>query len=152
MRTALQAADTGHVVYSTIHTTNAAQTVQRIIALFPTTERDLILLQLAENLEAVVCQRLAKTTDGKNRVPVVEIMRSSPTIRKLLREGEWSALPSAMAGQEQGMQLFDQHLAKLWKAEIIAGREALRLATNPEALAMIMRGVSTKDLEGGLVG
>ncbi|MFG0284534.1 MAG: type IV pilus twitching motility protein PilT [Phycisphaerales bacterium JB039] len=151
MRTALQAADTGHLVFSTIHTTNASQTVQRIIAMFPPDERELLLQQLAGNLEGIISQRLAKTRDGKSRVPAVEIMRSSPVIRKLLREGEYASIPRAIAGREQGMQLFDQHLAWLWKAEIISGTEALRLATNPEAVSMVMKGVSTADLAGGVL-
>ncbi len=152
MRTALQAADTGHVVYSTIHTTNAAQTVQRMIALFPPSERELLLIQLAGNLEAVISQRLARTANGKDRIPVVEIMRNTPVVRKLLREGDSQSLPKAIANQDSGMQLFDQHLAKLWQAEIISGTEALRLASNPEALNMIMRGLSTRDLAASLVG
>ena len=152
MRTAIQAADTGHAVYSTIHTTNASQTVQRMVALFPPDERDLLLQQLAGNLEAVISQRLAKTVDGKDRIPVVEIMRSTPVIRKLLREDEITGISKAIASQEQGMQLFDQHLANLWRAEIISGTEALRLATNPEAMNMIMRGLSTRDLATQLVG
>ncbi|MHC4429581.1 MAG: type IV pilus twitching motility protein PilT [Planctomycetota bacterium] len=152
MRTALQAADTGHAVYSTIHTTNAAQTVQRMIALFPPEERDLLLIQLAGNLEAVISQRLGRTISRKERIPVVEIMRNTPVVRKIILDGEPKALPKAIANQDQGMQLFDQHLAKLWKAEIISGTEALRLATNPEALNMIMRGLSTRDLASSLVG
>ena len=152
MRTAMQAADTGHVVYSTIHTTNAAQTVQRMIALFPPEERELLMMQLSANLEAVISQRLARTVNKKGRVPVVEIMRSTPVIRKVLEKGEPNLLPKAIANQEQGMQLFDQHLAWLWRAEVISGTEALRLASNPEALAMIMRGLSTRDLATSLVG
>jgi len=152
MRTALQAADTGHAVYSTIHTTNAAQTIQRMIALFPPEERDLLLIQLAGNLEAVISQRLARTISRKDRIPVVEIMRNTPVVRKIILDGEPKLLPKAIANQDQGMQLFDQHLAKLWKAEIISGTEALRLATNPEALNMIMRGLSTRDLASSLVG
>ena len=152
MRTALQAADTGHVVFSTIHTTNASQTVQRMIALFPPDERELLIIQLAANLEAVISQRLAKTHDGKNRIPVVEVLRNTPVVRKILLEGNPRALPKAMANGDNGMQLFDQHLARLWKAEIISGTEALRLASNPEALAMIMRGLSTRDLAASLVG
>jgi twitching motility protein PilT len=152
MRTALQAADTGHVVYSTMHTTNASQTVQRMIALFPPAERDLLRIQLAGNLEAVISQRLAKTRNGKDRLPVVEVMRNTPVVRKNLAEEDPSLLPKAIANQDSGMQLFDQHLAKLWKAELISGTEALRLATNPEALAMIMRGLSTRDLAASLVG
>ena len=152
MRTALQAADTGHVVYSTMHTTNAAQTVQRMIALFPPAERDLLLMQLAANLEAVISQRLARCRNGKDRIPVVEIMRSTPVVRKVILDGDPKSLPKAIANQDQGMQLFDQHLAKLWKAEIISGTEALRLATNAEAISMIMRGLSTRDLATSLVG
>ncbi len=152
MRTALQAADTGHVVYSTIHTTNASQTVQRMIALFPPDERELLIIQLAANLEAVISQRLAKTHEGNNRIPVVEVLRSTPVVRKILLEGDPRSLPKAMANGDSGMQLFDQHLAKLWKAEIISGTESLRLASNPEALAMIMRGLSTRDLAASLVG
>ncbi len=152
MRTALQAADTGHVVYSTIHTTNASQTIQRTIALFPPDERELLVIQLAANLEAVISQRLAKTHDGKNRIPVIEVLRSTPVVRKILLEGDPRSLPKAMANGDSGMQLFDQHLARLWKAEIISGTESLRLASNPEALAMIMRGLSTRDLAASLVG
>ena len=152
MRTALQAADTGHAVYSTIHTTNASQTVQRMIALFPPQERDLLLIQLAGNLEAIISQRLARTINKKDRIPVVEIMRNTPVVRKIILEGNPKALPKAIANGDGGMQLFDQHLAKLWKAEIISGTEALRLASNPEALEMIMRGLSTRDLAASLVG
>jgi twitching motility protein PilT len=152
MRTGLQAADTGHVVYSTMHTTNAAQTVQRMIALFPPDERELLLLQLAANLEAVISQRLARCRNVRDRIPAVEILRNTPVVRKIILEGNPKTLPQAMANGDQGMQLFDQHLAKLWKAEIISGTEALRLATNPEALNMIMRGLSTRDLAASLVG
>jgi len=152
MRTALQAADTGHIVYSTMHTTNAAQTVQRLIALFPPDERDLLRMQLAANLEAVISQRLAKTRKGHDRVPVVEVMINTPVVRKIIAEEDLSLLPKAIASQENGMQLFDQHLTKLWKAELISGTEALRLATNPEAVGMVMRGLSTRDLATSLVG
>ena len=152
MRTALQAADTGHVVYSTMHTTNATQTVQRLMAIFPPDERDLLTMQLATNLEAVISQRLAKTYNGKDRIPVVEILRNTPVVRKMISEGKPGAVAKAMASGEQGMQLFDQHLAKLWQAEVIHGTEALRLATNPEAISMIMRGLSSRDLASSLVG
>jgi twitching motility protein PilT len=152
MRVALQAADTGHIVYSTMHTTNATQTVQRMIALFPPDERDLLRMQLAANLEAVISQRLAKTRNGKDRLPVVEVMRNTPVVRKIIAEQEPTALSQAIANQDAGMQLFDQHLSKLWKAELISGTEALRLATNPEAIAMSMRGLSTRDLQTSLVG
>jgi twitching motility protein PilT len=151
MRTALQAADTGHTVYSTMHTTNAPQTVQRMIALFPPEERDLLRMQLAMNLEAVISQRLAKCRDGKSRLPVIEVMRSTPVVTKIIAEQEPALLTQAIANGDSGMQLFDQHLARLCKTELISNTEALRLATNPEALAMSMRGLTTKDLQTSLV-
>ena len=109
------------------------------------------MMQLASNLEAVVSQRLARTLEGDGRVPVVEILRDSPVVRKLLEEGRVGSLPQAMANGENGMQLFDQHLGKLYTDKVIKGREALRLADNPEAVSMAMRGMSTRDTSGGLV-
>jgi twitching motility protein PilT len=151
MRTALQAADTGHLVFSTMHTTNAALTIQRLIAMFPPAERDLLLLQLETNLEAVISQRLAKSRQG-GRLPVVEIMRATPMVRKLIGEGRTEKLPLAIANRDAGMQLFDQHLAELYNSQQISGTEALRLASNPEAVAAAMRGITRGETSGGLVG
>ncbi|MEM6854436.1 MAG: PilT/PilU family type 4a pilus ATPase [Planctomycetota bacterium] len=139
MATALQAADTGHAVYSTVHTTTAAQSVQRLIALFPPAERDLLLVQLATNLEAVISQRLARTVDGKGRVPVVEVLRSNSSVRKFILEGRAVELNDIIENRENGMQTFDQHLLELYTAKTISGTEALRLATNPEAVSLGMR-------------
>jgi len=152
MRIALQAADTGHLVFSTIHTTNASFTMQRIVAMFPPDERELLQTELATNLAAVVSQRLAahKQKD-KGRIPVLEIMRNSAVVRKAILEGRIASLPQAIANRENGMQLFDQHLAELYKAGQITGTEALRLSTNPDAVALAMRGVSTLDTTSGLV-
>ena len=150
MRTALQATDTGLLVYSTMHTTNAAQTVQRLISMFPPNERELLLTQLAENLEAVISQRLAHARKG-GRVPVVEILRNSPVIGKIIRENRVSALPQAMTNRDQGMQLFDQHLPELYNERVIGGTETLRLSTNTKAVALAMRGITSADLSGGLV-
>lgn len=150
MRVALQAADTGHLVFSTMHTTNAPMTIQRLVAMFPPAERDALLMQLSTNLEAVICQRLAKKRGG-GRIPVAEIMRASPVIRKAIAEGRTSSLPQAIANRDNGMQLFDQHLADLYNEEQISMREALRLASNPEALTAAMRGISRSDTSAGLV-
>lgn len=149
--TALQAADTGHAVFATIHTTSAWQTVERIIAMFPQSERDLIFMLLANNLEAVISQRLARTLDGKARIPVVEILRNIPVVRKILLDHQPEKLPAAIATGESGMQLFDQHLAELYRADVISGTEAMRLATNPEAVALAKRNIRNQDLSGGLV-
>jgi twitching motility protein PilT len=150
MRVALQAADTGHLVFSTVHTTNAALTVQRLIAMFPADERELLLTQLSTNLSAVISQRLAKRCSG-GRIPVLEVMRDTPVVRKLILETRISSLPQAIANREGGMQLFDQHLADLYKLEQITGTEALRLATNPDAVALAMKGISSGDTGAGLV-
>jgi twitching motility protein PilT len=150
MRIALQAADTGHLVFSTVHTTNAALTVQRLIAMFPGEERELLLMQLSTNLAAVISQRLGKRKSG-GRIPVVEIMRDTPVVRKTILENRVSALSQAIANRDSGMQLFDQHLAELYTLQEISGTEALRLATNPDAVALAMRGITTTDTSAGLV-
>jgi twitching motility protein PilT len=150
MRIALQAADTGHLVFSTVHTTNAALTLQRLIAMFPANERELLLTQLSTNLAAVISQRLAKSKT-KGRIPVVEIMRNTPVIRKAILEARISSLAQAIANRDNDMQLFDQHLADLYHAGEISGTEALRLATNPDAVALAMKGITTMDTGAGLV-
>ncbi|MGD0516543.1 MAG: PilT/PilU family type 4a pilus ATPase [Thermoguttaceae bacterium] len=150
MRIALQAADTGHLVFSTVHTTNAALTLQRLIAMFPANERELLLTQLSTNLSAVISQRLAKHKT-KGRIPVVEIMRNTPVIRKAILEARVSSLPQAIANRDNDMQLFDQHLADLYHSGEISGTEALRLATNPDAVALAMKGITTLDTGAGLV-
>jgi len=152
MKVALRAADTGHLVFSTVHTTSASQTVQRIIAMFPEQERELLLQQLSLNLEAVISQRLARTADGKGRIPVVEILRSNPSIKKFILESRYNALQSVITSREAGMQTFDQHILELYRKETIKGREALRLASNPEAVALGLKGISTADLGGGIAG
>ena len=151
MKAALVAADTGHLVLSTIHTANASQTVERLISMFPPNEHSLLLAQLAMNLEAVVSLRLAKKKDGPGRIPAVEVLRAIPIFRKIIIEGKLDLIMSTIGTRERGMQLFDQSLADLYKRNQIAGREALRLATNPEAVALAMRGITTRDTQGGLV-
>lgn len=100
----------------------------------------------------MISQRLARTREGDGRVPVVEILRDSPVIKKMIGEGRVDALPQAIANRENGMQLFDQHLAELYNAKVIRGREALRLASNPEAVSLSLKGISTSDTGAGLVG
>ena len=151
MSTAVRAADTGHLVFSTIHTTNASQTLQRIVAMFPIEERELLKAQLAANLEGVVSLRLAQRADEKGRVPVVEIMRHNPIIEKLIVESRFSELPEVLASREHGMQLFDQHLVELTRKGVIRNREALRLASNSEHVAMMLSGVSSQDLSSGIL-
>jgi twitching motility protein PilT len=126
--------------------------MQRLVAMFPPDERELLQTELATNLTAVISQRLAAAKQKeKGRIAVLEIMRNSAVVTKAILEGRIASLPQAIANRENGMQLFDQHLSDLYKSGEISGTEALRLATNPEAVAMLMRGMSTLDTASGLV-
>jgi twitching motility protein PilT len=140
LRMALRAADTGHQVFSTVHSANAAQTIERIIAMFPPAEHKLLLSQLAGSVEAIISQRLVILQDGSRR-PAVEILRGSAVTEKFILENRVRELSEYIESGESGMQSFDQHLAAMYREEIISGTEALRWATNPEALAMSMRGI-----------
>lgn len=145
LTTALRAADTGHLVFSTIHATNAPMTIGRISSLFIPEQRELQQEQLAMNLNAVVCQRLAKRRDGKGRVPVNEIMMATPLVRKYILEGEFDKLKGCVGNRESGSQSFDQHLTELFQKQIIDVSEARRLASNPDALNLALRGISNSD-------
>jgi len=145
LTTSLRAADTGHLVFTTVHATNASMTIERFVSLFDQYQRDLQQTQLGLNLNAVICQRLAKKRDGKGRVPVVEIMMATPLVRKYILEGEYEKLKGAVGNRESGSQSFDQHLAELFHKQIIDVSEARRLATNPDALNLALRGISNSD-------
>jgi twitching motility protein PilT len=138
---ALSAADTGHLVMTTLHTTTAYSAIGRVLDFFPAHERDQIRRQIAANLQAVVCQRLVPALAG-GIVPAVEIMISTPTVRKLIEENRLDKLFAAIeTGSEDGMQTFNQSLFKLTKAKMITEENALARATNPEALKMNFRGI-----------
>jgi twitching motility protein PilT len=145
LTTALRAADTGHLVFTTIHATNAPMTIGRISSLFIPEQRELQQEQLAMNLNAVVCQRLAKKRDGKGRVPVNEIMMATPLVRKYIMEGEFDKLKGCVGNRESGSQSFDQHLTELFQKQIIDVSEAKRLASNVDALNLALRGISNSD-------
>jgi twitching motility protein PilT len=113
---ALTAAETGHLVFATLHTQDAAQTIDRIIDVFPPHQQQQVRVQLAGSLQGVVCQTLARTTDGKGRVVATEVLVATPAIRNLIREGKTHQIYSAMqAGSQHGMHTLDQHLADLVK-------------------------------------
>ena len=139
---ALQAADTGHLVLTTLHTTNASQSVQRILDFYPHGERDQIRLALATNLRAIISQRLIPRAISKGVVPGVEIMINSPLVRKLLGQDQLSKLPNAIeASTEEGMQSFDQSLLHLINEGAITEERAMDRATNPEGLKMNLQGI-----------
>jgi twitching motility protein PilT len=145
LTTALRAADTGHLVFTTIHATNAPMTIGRVSSLFIPEQRELQQEQLAMNLNAVVCQRLAKKRDGKGRIPVNEIMFATPIARKYILEGEFDKLKSCVGDRASGSQSFDQHLTELFQKQIIDVSEAKRLASNVDALNLALRGISNSD-------
>ncbi len=138
---ALAAADTGHLVITTLHTTTAYSAIGRTLDFFPAHERDQIRRQIASNLRAVICQRLVPSIAG-SVVPAVEIMLNSPTVRKFIEQNLLDKLAAAIeTATDEGMQTFNQALFKLVKAKAITEEEALLKATNPEALKMNFRGI-----------
>ena len=145
LTTALRAADTGHLVYTTVHATNAPMSVERLVSLFDPDQKGLQQTQLGLNLVAVICQRLAKRRDGAGRIPVVEIMMATPLVKKYILEGEFEKLKGAVGNREAGSQSFDQHLTELFTKQIIDVSEAKRLATNVDALNLALRGISNSD-------
>jgi twitching motility protein PilT len=145
LSTALRAADTGHLVFTTVHATNAPMTVERMVSLFDPLQRELQQTQLGLNLNAIICQRLAKKRDGKGRIPVVEIMMATPIVRKYILDGEFEKLKGAVGNRESGSQSFDQHLTELFTKQIIDVNEAKRLASNVDALTLALRGISNSD-------
>ncbi len=142
LRMALRAADTGHQVFATVHSSDAAQTVERIIAMFPAAEHKLLLSQLAHSVEAIISQRLVPTREQQRR-PAVEILRGGPVTENYIIEQRLDELSDYIATGQTGMQTFDQHLLELYRQDVISGTEALRHASSPEALSMGMRGIRT---------
>ncbi|HTI99734.1 MAG TPA: PilT/PilU family type 4a pilus ATPase [Dongiaceae bacterium] len=138
---AMSAADTGHLVLSTLHTTNASQSVGRILDFFKAEEREQVRRQLAGTLRAVICQRMVGTLDGK-MTPALEIMINTPTVRKLLEENRLDKLAAAIeTGTDDGMLNFNQALFTLVKEGKVSQKEALNKATNAQALEMNFKGI-----------
>ena len=138
---AMSAADTGHLVLSTLHTTNASQSISRILDFFAADEREQIRRQLAGTLQAVVCQRMVSTIAGQ-MTPALEIMINTPTIKKLIEENRLDKLPAAIeTGMDDGMLTFNQSLFNLVKDGKITEKEALAKASNPQALEMNFKGI-----------
>jgi twitching motility protein PilT len=138
---AMSAADTGHLVLSTLHTTNASQSVNRILDFFHVDEREQIRRQLAGTLRAVICQRMVPNTRG-SMSPAFEIMINTPIVRKLMEENRLDKLAAAIeTGTEDGMISFNQSLFNLVKAGTVTEKEALAKASNPQALEMNFKGI-----------
>lgn len=138
---AIGAADTGHLVLSTLHTTTAAQSVTRILDFFRADEREQVRRQLVGTLQAVLCQRMVQTVDGSVTV-ALEVLISNSTVRKLIEENRLDKLAAAIeVGTDDGMQTFNQALFDLVKARRITEKEALEKASNAQALEMNFKGI-----------
>ena len=150
---AMSASETGHLVFSTLHTTNVKQTIDRIVDMFPTAQKEQVLSQLAQNLRGIMCLRLIIRADGVGRVPTAEIMFDTPAVRKLIREGRQGQLEAAIQqGREMGMQTFNHSLHNLIKATLISQEEGLGISENPEELNMMLQGIRLSSGGGGLLG
>jgi len=144
--TAIVAAETGHLVLSTLHTIDATETVNRIIAIFPPYQQEQIRLQLTSLLRGVISMRLIPRANGKGRVPAVEVMVATATIRECIADSDKTRkIPEVIAAgvSEYGMQTFDQSLMSLYRRGLVSYEEALKWSSNPNDFALKVRGIET---------
>jgi len=144
MELAMHAAETGHLVFSTLHTNDAKQTLDRIVDAFPPEAAHQVRSMLAQTLQAVVSQRLVRRADGKGRVAAIEVMINSPNIRELIGEGKTASIEKAIAqsGDFYKMQTFNQALARLVMSKTVTEEEAAGCSTNPNDLKLMLRGIT----------
>jgi twitching motility protein PilT len=145
IETALTAAETGHLVMSTLHTLDATETINRIISAFPPYQQKQVRLQLGSVLKAVISQRLVPKADGKGRVPAIEVLLATTRVKELIEDKDRTKEISDAISQghvSYGMQTFDQSLMTLLKQQLITYEEALRQATNPDDFALRVSGIS----------
>jgi twitching motility protein PilT len=159
--TAITAAETGHLVFATLHTQDAPQTIDRIIDVFPPHQQQQVRVQLSTTLQGVVTQQLVQTVDGKGRAAACEVLVTTPAIRNLIREGKVHQIYSAMqAGGRFGMQTMDMHLSQLVKAGTITQAMAFERCHDPEELQRLVgssvpstpMGGSAMALSGDMMG
>jgi twitching motility protein PilT len=144
MQLAVTAAETGHLVFATLHTSSAAQTVDRIVDVFPPGQQEQIRIQLSNNLEGVLTQQLLRRANQPGRVCAMEIMLASPAIRNLIREGKSHQIPSMIQiSNGVGMQTMDQHLRDLYARGMITYDDAMTRAMNPDELRKMISGGAT---------
>jgi twitching motility protein PilT len=145
IETAMTAAETGHLVMSTLHTMDAAETINRIIGVFPPYHQRQVRIQLASIIKAVISQRLVPKSDGKGRVPAVEVMLASARVRECIDDKDKTKQLNDAISQgyvSYGMQSFDQSLMKLYSSKLITYDEALRQSSNPDDFALKISGIS----------
>ena len=141
VRTGITAAETGHLIFSTLHSGTAAAAVPRLLDMFPVEEQEQVRMALAGNLSAIVCQRLVPTIGG-GVIPAAEVMFNTPTVKKLIMKNQLNLLGAAIeTGGEHGMQNFNQALFQLIKGGVVSEADGMRFATNPDSLQMNLRGI-----------
>ncbi|HEY3293683.1 MAG TPA: type IV pilus twitching motility protein PilT [Candidatus Nanopelagicaceae bacterium] len=142
---ALTAAETGHLVFATLHTQDAPQTIDRVIDVFPPHQQGQVRAQLAATLQGVICQSLVKRADGKGRAVATEVLVTTSAISNLIREGKTYQIVSMMqAGRAQGMHTMDQHLAELVKAGTVTYEAAIEKAHDLDGLDRLLQGFDSK--------
>jgi len=141
--TALSAAETGHLVFSTLHTIDASQTIDRVIDFFPANQQEQIKAQFSNTVTAIISMRLLERTDGEGLVPAVEVMLGTQTLKTLIREGKTSQIKDAIqaGASHYGMQTFDQSLIALYKKKLITLDAALAEATSPNDVKLALSGI-----------
>ena len=149
---AISAAETGHLVFSTLHTTNVMLTIDRIMDMFPSNMHDQIRSQIALQIRACIAQRLLPSSDGKGRVPAIELMFNNPGIASLIRENNIKQIPNAIVGgKEDGMQTFNMSLVGLIKGNLIKEEAAYAYSDNPDELKMNLQGIFLSSGRGGIL-
>ena len=150
MELVLQGAETGHLVLSTLHTTDAQETIHRVVSFFPAAQQEQVRIQLASVLKAIVAQRLISRSDGKGRLPAVEILIANEQIRDLIRNPmRTSEIPQAIFNGyiSYGMQTFDQSIMSLLERKLISEEEAMRYVRSQQDFSMRLKGIETSDDE-----
>lgn len=151
MTNAIQAAETGHLVLATLHTSSAAQTVDRIVDSFPATGQEQIRLMLSNSIEAVLCQQLLPRAAQPGRICAMEVMIATPAIRNLIREAKTHQIASIIqTSASAGMMTMDQHLRELYQQGLITMDEAMKVAANPEELKSMVNMGPTGNSSGTL--
>lgn len=151
VETAIEATDTGHMVFSTLHTSDAKQTINRILHFFTPDEEKLVLDMLSMNLHAIISQRLVPRAAG-GMIPACEILINTPIVSKLIREGRIEEMQQVLKNGEKGMQSFDISLANLVRANTISLEYALGEATDEAGLRRMIRGEVSQGDRAGLIG
>ena len=150
--TAISACETGHLVFSTLHTVDTITTITRILDFFPSTQHDQVRKILAHHLRATICQKLVPKKDGTGLVPVCEIMIVTPVIAKLIQDNKLNKIYSAMAAdREEGMLTFNKHLLQLVQSGMISEEVAFEVSPSPQTLEMNLRGIFL-DEESKIIG